>query len=50
LVRAEKRERLHRFTKTHLVRQDAAEIVCSEAREPFPTYKLIFAQSFRERA
>src|SRR6476646_7881858 len=46
---AEKRERLHRFTKTHLVGQDAAEIVCSETREPFETDKLILAQSFRER-
>ena len=46
---AEKRERLHRFTKTHLVRQDAAKIVCRETREPFETDKLILAQSFRER-
>src|SRR5204863_2070447 len=49
LMRAKKRERLHRFTKAHLVRQDAAEIVCSEAREPFETYTLILAQFFRER-
>src|SRR4029078_10170700 len=50
LVRAEKRERLHRFTKTHLVGQDAAEIVCSEACEPFKTDKLILAQYLCERA
>src|SRR4029078_11722311 len=49
LVRAEKRERLHRFTKTHLVGQDAAEIVRRETREPFETDKLILAQSFRVR-
>src|SRR4029077_4413262 len=34
-LRAEKRERLHCFTKTHLVREDAAEIVRRETREPF---------------
>src|SRR4029078_3666633 len=50
LVRAEKRERLHRFTKTHLVGQDAAEIVRREALEPFETDKLILAQYLRERA
>src|SRR5205814_5643473 len=49
LVRAEKRERLHRFTKTHLVGQDAAEIVRRETREPFEADTLILAQSFRER-
>src|SRR5438445_3797253 len=49
LLRAEKRERLHCFTKTHLVREDAAEIVRRETREPFETDKLILAQSFRER-
>src|SRR4026209_1182654 len=46
---AEKRERLHCFTKTHLVSEDAAEIVRRETREPFETDKLILAQSFRER-
>src|SRR6266436_9523248 len=50
LVRAEKRERLHRFTKTHLVGQDAAEIVRRETREPFETDKLILAQYLCERA
>src|SRR5205814_4702139 len=49
LVRAEKRERLHCFTETHLVREDAAEIVRRETRQPFETDKLILAQSFRER-
>src|SRR5438034_2303819 len=50
LLRAEKRERLHRFTKTHLVGQDAAEIVRRETREPLPADKLILAQYLRERA
>src|SRR5437868_4824772 len=50
LVRAEKRERLHCFTKTHLVREDAAEIVRRETREPLPTDKLILAQYLCERA
>src|SRR5205814_5420245 len=49
LVRAEKRERLHCFTKTHLVREDAAEIVRRETHQPFETDKLILTQSFRER-
>src|SRR5438477_1101193 len=46
---AKKRERLHCFTKTHFVRQDAPEIVRRKTREPFETDKLILAQSFRER-
>src|SRR5438105_5319517 len=50
MLRAEKRERLHCFTKTHLVGEDAPEIVCRETREPIETDKLIFAQSLRERA
>src|SRR6185295_8891387 len=36
--------------KTHLVGQDAAEIVRRETREPFETDKLILAQYICERA
>ena len=41
---AEKRERLHGFTKTHLVGEDAAEIVRRESRQPVEPGELILAQ------
>ena len=48
-MEAKKSERLHRFAEAHLVRQDSAEILRGERREPGNAAELIITQLLAER-
>ena len=43
LMRAQKCECLHGFTEAHLIREDAAEVICGQSRKPGKAGDLVFA-------